>query len=182
MELTSGYLTICSMFTRSEVIEVPAITGGFMTIPSSEVSMSELLHILIVDSAKRDSSKFSVWQSLKWVRIGECEAYSAAAQWLLLRFRALIADHNRPDVLEAIYFWRFITGDQLRDLLKSFLHIKYPSYIEQADLKFALLQAQMCVSYELHPVRIVNETPSSHRMIHREKVALPFNRFVEVLD
>lgn len=80
--------------------------------PSSEVSMLQLLRNFVADSTKGEASKFShPRKALKRLRVGETEAYLVAAQRLLLRFRAITAYHNRLHVSELIYFSRFLTED-----------------------------------------------------------------------
>lgn len=159
------------------------LRGGSMTTYKWGVSMSNLLRILAADSMECEVPKVSARKGLKRLLVGKTNAYSAAAQGLLLQYRANIADYNRPHVSEALWVWRFLTEDQLRNLLKRLLGMVCPRYSELAGPEYVRLQTRMRVSSELHLLHVVNETLLSDHMIHwGEIVRQRFNAFANFLD
>lgn len=183
LELIPLDVALSHNFVNDSFVEVPIITGSFANIESTEVSVSEFLRMLVRNSLQSCASKFSAQEALQRIRIGETEAYMTAAQRLVLYCRAWIAEHDRPHISEAFYFWRFVTEDQLQDLLGRFLRMVCPNYSKEELLKFSLLRAQVQVSNELQPFRIENAMPLSDHMVNRGNAARSlFNDFVVLLD
>lgn len=92
---------------------MPMLAGSFMTMPTSEASMLELLRVLVGDLMMSESSKLSAREALKRSGISKTETKVAIARRVLLRYRTFSADHSRPHASEALNTWRFTTEDWL---------------------------------------------------------------------
>ena len=82
------------------------------------------------------------------------EGYQGAATRLVLYFRALVADPDKPHISEEPYVWSYINDRLLRMLLERVLTLFSPSPWEQSGLQAAMHLMTARLNKELQPVSV----------------------------
>ena len=115
----------------STEIEMPAIDGCFAPIPAQDVSVSEWLGELVLEGILQSGSRTAVIETPKSIEVGDSDAWQGAVRRLVMVYRACIADARRSHISEAAFVWRYITKDQLKDLMELILR-----YVPSKEYRF----------------------------------------------
>ena len=102
--------------------------------------------------------------ALNDITVGEAEAWKAAARRLVLAYRAHTADPVRPHISEAGLFWRYITEEQLTDLLERLVQLLLPSAFDQSGLQGVVHERVPRVQVEIRPLQIDYVNPTGLSM------------------
>ena len=95
-------------------------------------------------------------------------------------FRAFTADRQRPHILEATYFWRYVPEKQLTDLLESVVRLLLPNGFDQAGLQSAMHAQFVRVRTDIRPLQVDYVNPLGQGMVSRGNKTE--NIFVEFVD
>ena len=130
-EIIGDQLGTHDELTPTELVEVPAIDGSFVQIRAQDASVTEWLRKLMRENCY---SRVPERPGLNNTAVREAEAWKAASRRLGLGCRAYIADPIRPHSSKAIFCCRYITEQQLIDLLEHLVQLLLPSAFDNSGL------------------------------------------------
>lgn len=121
-------------FFLSAPVTVYRITGKLGLVPAAEVSVTDLLRLLVREGAT--DPQVRGWLECTHQIIGKSnEIIAAAASQLTNAFRALVVDRKRPHAVETMSFWRYVPDDDLANFMWHLSGMLTPEARERVDEK-----------------------------------------------
>ena len=158
----------------TEMVEVPAIHGSFARSPAQDVSASEWVRKLVREGMPQSGSQQVAIAALNSMEVGHAESWQAASRRLNVVYRAHIADARRPHISEAAFVWRYITEDQVKDLMERLVDLLLSNPFDQPGLQGVVHERVLCMQVGILPLQIYYLHPLSPNMTFRGRMTKGF--------
>ena len=163
-DMIGDHLATYDEMSSGDPVEVPGIDGSFSQVPAADVSVTEWLRKLVREGLQQAGGREAAERALNDITVRDAEAWKAAARRLVVVYRALIADPVLPHISEATFFWRYITEQQLSDLLERLVQMLLPSAFDQNGLQGVVHERLLRIADEVRPLRVDFARPMGEPM------------------
>ena len=130
-DLLADYLPTYCLMTDSQPVVVYRTSGQYEPTQVRHVAATDWLHLLVREEGLNSEAKHAALEALDSITTKPDESWLSATARLVSAFRATKIDPDRPHVIEATFFWRYVSEHDLKELMERLAHLLVPSELER---------------------------------------------------
>ena len=158
------------------------LTGETAVLDPDHITLIDWLRILVRDQALVIDSTDIAREAFLAVQVKPGEEWRNVASRLVHKFRAVVANPDRPRASEATYFWKYATERQLYELFERVITVVLTNPLDRLSLNVLLHDAVARIKGEVRPLPIAFHDSLGIGMRRRGKVTESvFSEFVNRL-